>query len=135
MEYTGKCYCDTYCNGKGTGNGNGQCKKITVAIFQSGSIIIIGYRNMKQIKMAHSFINKVIDDNYSLKKDEVSFLNLNEKKKVIKLKKPDIINYPNEEQIAKLFTNGNLVSWDTEKYKATVYCKTYKKCYNKDFFY
>ena len=107
MEYRGKCYCDTYCNGKGTGNGNGQCKKITVAIFQSGSIIITGARNMNQIKIAHSFINKVIDDNYSdLKKDEASFLNLNEKKKVIKLKKLDIVNYPSQEQIAKLLQIG-----------------------------
>ena len=62
---------------------------------------------MNQIKMAHSFINKVIDDNYSdVKKEEVSFLNLNEKKKVIKLKKADIVNYPNEAQLAKLLHSG-----------------------------
>lgn len=38
----GRCYCKKSCNGKGTGNGNGECKKITVSIFQSGNIIITG---------------------------------------------------------------------------------------------
>lgn len=102
-EYPGKCYCDTYCNGKGTGKGNGQCKKITVAIFQSGSIIITGARCMEQIEQAHKFINNIIDENYSiLKKDDVHFLNKNEKKKIIKLKRCDIINYPTKEQIEKI---------------------------------
>jgi len=92
-EFEGKCYCDVYCNGKGNGNGNGNCKKITVSIFQSGSIIITGARNMYQIKLAHTFINKVINDNYdNIKKD--TFINDNDKKKIIKLKKSQIINYP-----------------------------------------
>ena len=103
--FRGKCYCDVYCNGKGTGDGNGQCKKITIAIFQSGSIIITGARDMEQIKCAHKFINSVIDDNYeAIKKDEVSFININEKKKIIKLKKENIINYPSVEQLSKLLS-------------------------------
>ena len=58
---------------------------------------------MQQIKQAHNFINGVINDNYDiLKKDEVSFLNTNEKKKIIKLKRSDILNYPTIEQIKKL---------------------------------
>jgi TATA-box binding protein (TBP) (component of TFIID and TFIIIB) len=101
-ECQGKCYCDVYCDGKGTGFGNGQCKKITVAIFQSGSIIITGARNMEQIKCAHTFINCVIDDNYEVIKKDESFLNIDEKKKIIKLKKNNIINYPSEAQLAKL---------------------------------
>ena len=101
-EYKGKCYCDVYCDGKGSGIGNGECKKITVAIFQSGSIIITGARNMEQIKCAHKFINGVIDDNYEYIKKEQSFLNIDEKKKIIKLKKSNIINYPTEEILAKL---------------------------------
>ena len=101
-EYKGKCYCDVYCDGKGTGIGNGECKKITVAIFQSGSIIITGARNMEQIKCAHKFINGVIDDNYDSIKKEQSFLNIDEKKKIIKLKKSNIINYPTEEILSKL---------------------------------
>jgi TATA-box binding protein (TBP) (component of TFIID and TFIIIB) len=98
--YIGKCYCNVYCDGKGNGNGIGECKKITVAIFQSGSIIITGARDMEQIKHAHKFINGVINDNYnSIKKDDVSFLNIPEKKKIIKLKKENIINYPSTERI------------------------------------
>ena len=100
-QYKGKCYCDIYCDGKGTSNGNGNCKKITIAIFQSGSIIITGARNMDQINYAHKFINDIINDNYySIKKDDVSFLNIPEKKKIIKLKKDNIINYPSNETIA-----------------------------------
>jgi TATA-box binding protein (TBP) (component of TFIID and TFIIIB) len=103
--FKGKCYCDVYCNGKGTGNGNGQCKKITVAIFQSGSIIITGARDMEQINCAHKFINSIIDDNYyTIKKDEISFINVHEKKKIIKLKKTNIINYPSGEQLSKLLS-------------------------------
>jgi TATA-box binding protein (TBP) (component of TFIID and TFIIIB) len=102
-EYEGKCYCDVYCNGAGNGDGNGACKKVTVAIFQSGSIIITGARNMEQIECAHKFINGIIDKHYhDIKRDEVSFLNINEKKKTIKLKKNTISNYPTSEQLKKL---------------------------------
>ena len=104
-DYQGKCYCDVYCNGKGTGSGNGQCKKITIAIFQSGSIIITGARNMDQIKRAHKFINTIIDENYeAIKKEEASFININEKKKIIKLKKTNIVNYPTPEQLIKIIS-------------------------------
>jgi len=76
---------------------------VTVAIFQSGSIIITGARNMDQIECAHAFINGVIDKHYhDIKREDVSFLNINEKKKVIKLKKNNIVNYPTEEQLRKL---------------------------------
>jgi TATA-box binding protein (TBP) (component of TFIID and TFIIIB) len=104
-QFEGKCYCDVYCNGKGNGEGNGECKKITIAIFQSGSIIITGARNMEQIKCAHKFINTIIDENYeSIKKEEASFININEKKKIIKLKKSNIVNYPSPEQLIKILS-------------------------------
>ena len=102
-QYEGKCYCDVYCDGTGNGDGNGECKKVTVAIFQSGSIIITGARNMEQIECAHKFINRIIDNNYhAIKRDDVSFLNINEKKKTIKLKKNNIINYPKYEKLEQL---------------------------------
>ena len=101
-EFEGKCYCDVYCDGKGNGNGNGKCKKITVSIFQSGSIIITGARNMEQIKKAHTFINNVINDNYeNIKKDTHAFMNDNEKRKIIKLKRSQIINYPHSLECLK----------------------------------
>ena len=50
--------------------GNGDCKKVTVAIFQSGKIIITGAQNYSQIKEAYLFMNRVLDDNYELIKRE-----------------------------------------------------------------
>ena len=58
-EYMGRCYCTVQCNGKGTGTGNGQCKKITISAFQSGSIIITGANNIEQIDIAYNFITKL----------------------------------------------------------------------------
>ena len=103
-EFKGKCYCDVYCNGKGDGNGEGKCKKITISLFQSGSIIITGARSMSQINIAYKFINNILNDNYELvKKNEILTLGpMNEKKKVIKLNKMNIINYPSKELIGKM---------------------------------
>ena len=60
----GKCLCTAKCNGKGKGTGNGDCKKITISIFKSGSIIITGGRLVKQIDDAYAFINQILKDNY-----------------------------------------------------------------------
>ena len=48
----GVCCCTKKCDGKGLGKGNGDCKKITVAIFQSGNIIITGARTVQQLNDA-----------------------------------------------------------------------------------
>lgn len=66
----GYCVCKKKCNGKGKGLGDGDCKKVTVAIFQSGNIIITGAQNYCQIKDAYLFINKVLDEHYDLIKRE-----------------------------------------------------------------
>ena len=58
-EYVGKCYCNKECSGKGSGKGDGECKTITIAAFQSGSIIITGARNIDQINSAYNFINRI----------------------------------------------------------------------------
>lgn len=57
----GICGCETQCKGQGDGDGPGQCKRITIAIFQTGKIIITGARNMDQINEAYDYINKVFD--------------------------------------------------------------------------
>lgn len=59
----GKCECCPTCNGDGKGN---NCKKITIAVFNSGKIIITGGRNYKQCKEAYEFINKILQE----KKDQ-----------------------------------------------------------------
>ena len=60
----GKCICKGKCNGKGNGTGPSQCKKITISIFKSGSIIITGGRLVKQIEDAYYFINNILKENY-----------------------------------------------------------------------
>ncbi len=60
----GVCYCKKPCDGKGLGCGDGDCKKITIAAFSSGSVIITGARKIEQINDCYDFINKVFKDNY-----------------------------------------------------------------------
>jgi len=62
----GQCICKNDCSGKGNGEGDGNCKKITIAAFQSGSIIITGAKHVKHIDNAYAFINRVIKTNYDL---------------------------------------------------------------------
>tara|TARA_B110000285_G_C15121679_1_gene617570 strand:+ start:1049 stop:1792 length:744 start_codon:yes stop_codon:yes gene_type:complete len=59
----GICSCSEMCNGKGTGDGDGNCKKITIAVFKSGSIIITGGQNTNQLEECYRFIKNFIDSN------------------------------------------------------------------------
>ncbi len=61
---TGICKCENFCKGQGTGNGEGQCKRITMSIFRTGRIIITGAREMKQIHAAYEFLNGVFEKHY-----------------------------------------------------------------------
>ena len=36
----GICKCNSVCDGKGLANGDGDCKKITIAVFKSGKTIV-----------------------------------------------------------------------------------------------
>ena len=60
----GVCQCNGMCNGKGL---HGYCKKITIAAFKSGKIIITGGRSKEHITTAYSFITKFIND----RKDQI----------------------------------------------------------------
>ena len=60
----GKCLCKTKCNGKGCGTGDGQCKKVTISVFKSGSIIITGARLVRQVDDAYHLINRILKENY-----------------------------------------------------------------------
>ena len=64
----GICDCDKPCNGKGL---NDTCKKITIAVFKSGKIIITGGRSKVHIQTAYEFITEFIQENKEivLKKD------------------------------------------------------------------
>lgn len=63
---TGICMCDSICHGKSDGNGNNRCKKITIAVFKSGKIIITGGQSVKQVSEAYKFIKNTLNSNYEL---------------------------------------------------------------------
>lgn len=56
----GICECKTACTGQGLGDGEGQCKRITISPFSSGKIIITGAREMCQIDEAYEFFNEIL---------------------------------------------------------------------------
>lgn len=64
------CRCGTPCDGKGTGCGEGQCKRVTIAIFGSGSIIITGSQSFEQLDKAYAFVCDILKTNL----DEVAIV-------------------------------------------------------------
>lgn len=55
----GICLCPTPCSGDGAGYAVGDCKKITIAPFRTGKIIITGAKFMEQLEDTYEFINGV----------------------------------------------------------------------------
>lgn len=91
-EYCGRCYCTEDCSGKGVGKGNGKCKTITIAAFQSGSIIITGARNIDQINIAYNFINSIFNRHKDkLKKIKPAFLEKEETQPIVQKEQKNII--------------------------------------------
>jgi len=58
-----KCSCNCHDSKGGEGNHEGDCKKITIAIFQSGCIIITGSQTIHQIDECYNFINNILYNN------------------------------------------------------------------------
>jgi hypothetical protein len=56
----GICCCAKSCRGQGDGDGPGQCKRVTLCVFQDGKIIVTGARTMDQILEAYHFLNMVL---------------------------------------------------------------------------
>lgn len=57
----GLCHCSKTCVvGKGNGQEDGSCKKITIAVFQSGCIIITGAQSHVQINETYDFIKGIL---------------------------------------------------------------------------
>ena len=52
--------CPRFCNGQGDGSEIGACKRITIAAFQTGSIIITGARTKKQLDEAYDYTNQIL---------------------------------------------------------------------------
>ena len=107
----GKCYCTKRCIGKGTGDGDGNCKKVTTAVFQSGSVLITGGRSMEQIQDGYDFINNILKNEFvNIRKKKAKFLDeqpqqkpaTKEDNKKIKLRKSSIEDYPSDDQLQSL---------------------------------
>lgn len=60
----GICACTSLCEGKGGGSGNGQCKKVTVSIFESGNILITGANQFVQVDDAYKYICDILKNNH-----------------------------------------------------------------------
>jgi TATA-box binding protein (TBP) (component of TFIID and TFIIIB) len=98
VHKTGVCTCNETCfSGKGGGKGEGDCKKITIAVFQSGCIIITGAQTTLQIDDAYDFICTVLyKNNEHIKKVSVNpviDICKNEPKAKVMLKK-NLVIYP-----------------------------------------
>ena len=59
-RHNGICWCEKACSGQGDGKELGNCKRITIAIFQTGSVIITGARHHRQLDEAYEFINTIL---------------------------------------------------------------------------
>jgi len=105
-NFPGCCICDNKCSGKGgKGLKDGDCKKVTISVFQSGNIIITGARTQEQINICFKFITKTLYDNYYyVKRKENNLKTTNEllKEKIILIDKSKIINYDKYNEFLKL---------------------------------
>lgn len=69
INKSGHCECLRPCHGRGenavvgTEPYDGQCKKVTISVFESGKILITGATSYAQIDEAYAYIVKVIQDN------------------------------------------------------------------------
>jgi len=52
----GVCTCTKNCNGKGNGSGDGNCKRVTMSTFQSGTVIITGANTKQQLYDVYNFL-------------------------------------------------------------------------------
>lgn len=63
LNNKGICNCESKCTGKGINN---DCKKITIAVFNSGKIMITGGSSHKHIEIGYNFITSFINENKDL---------------------------------------------------------------------
>lgn len=56
----GICDCSCPCNGKG--DGINTCRRVTIAAFHSGNVIITGGRTFEQLERSYTFIRKTLDE-------------------------------------------------------------------------
>lgn len=62
----GICKCPNHCYGKGNGMSVGNCKKVTGALFESGSVLITGGITFDQVRDTYEYICKFLKENKHL---------------------------------------------------------------------
>ena len=73
----GICYCPKKCYGKGKGENIGDCKKVTGALFESGSILITGGVSFEQVDEVYKYIcDFLIKHKNNIKKIDLLKLNI-----------------------------------------------------------
>jgi len=74
----GICKCPNHCYGKGNGQTIGNCKKVTGALFESGSVLITGGITFDQVADTYKYICRFLKDNKNLiKKPRLNIANTN----------------------------------------------------------
>uniref|UniRef100_A0A6C0J268 TATA-box binding protein n=1 Tax=viral metagenome TaxID=1070528 RepID=A0A6C0J268_9ZZZZ len=61
----GICRCPVHCYGKNNGQSIGGCKKVTGALFESGSVLITGGISLEQVDETYNYICNVLNENIS----------------------------------------------------------------------
>jgi hypothetical protein len=81
----GICPCPIPCDGNADGSAIGKCKKITISPFRTGSIIITGAKETKQLDDAYEFMNGVLREHAEqvLRDEPVLDTPVTQKKKVV----------------------------------------------------
>lgn len=57
----GVCRCTQRCTRKGKGSGDGDCRRITIAVFRSGCIIITGAHTYTQLNDAYAYVRGILE--------------------------------------------------------------------------
>ena len=65
-QYAGICKCSKPCIGKGCGEGDGNCKKITIVVFMSGQVMITGARSREHLTLCYNFITNFLNSKKEL---------------------------------------------------------------------
>lgn len=77
-EKNGICKCPTHCYGKANGKDIGCCKKVTGALFESGSILITGGITFEQVNDTYNYICNFLKDNKDIiKKPTITMMENN----------------------------------------------------------
>jgi len=59
----GICKCKSVCPGKGSADGDGECKRVTIAVFEEGDTIITGANFRYQLNTCKDFITDFVNNN------------------------------------------------------------------------